>query len=865
MNSPMRNARLAIGLCGFFGLISGGPTIAQIVPDSTLPSPSTVRIEGNAFVIEGGGSTGPNLFHSFSEFSVPIGNEAFFNNAASIENIIGRVTGNGISNIDGVLRANGAANLFFINPNGIAFGPEARLDIGGSFVASSAESLVFADGNTFSAVGSGGSPPLLTIATPVGLQLGSNPGDIRVAGIGSNLTQSLIDFNFSDNTNPGLQVAPDRTLAFVGGAIVLEGGILTAPSGRIELGGVADTTVGITTVPEGFSLSYDENADFQPILFSQRALADTDGTLAGASGEGGSIRVRGESLRLIENSLLFVENQGMQAGGAIDVSVTGPIEVTDVEPLPGGEGRSLSGIVAIATGEGGSGDIDLEAGSLFIDNGAIIINNTFGNGNGGNINVAVEDRVRVALTDPAVAEFGSVVGQTTLETATSGPATAGNVRITARRVLVEGGGILVSNTGFGVAGRSGNVTIDASESVEVRGFFPGTTVPSILGTTSNTSTDTGSIKVNTQRVVVRDGAVLATTAFAGGASGNVRIDASESVEISNSPSPSRRSGIGSSVLNFSFLGFPIPTSDAGTTIVRTENLIVDDANLTAINQGEGNGGTIAVEAEKIRITNGGQITTEAIVGNAGNITIAVDDRLRLRDFGRISASAAGSGNSGSITISAEDVSVRTDGSIHADAADGNAGSITIAAEKLRVSPGQITASAIGFGNGGTIAIAAEDSAVRQGSSIAVNATDGNAGNIAIAAEDLAVRQGSTVTANAVSGDGGLVQIAVEDLSVSPNSSITATSEFGTDGIVAIVESDDGFAEAFQQFSEAFAGLPAELADIVSTLEGDRCSHSSTTSDATEHFVEARGWQHDRDGNVLLTAEAIDESCAIASR
>jgi filamentous hemagglutinin family protein len=108
-------------------------TQAQVTPDGTTST--TVNKNGSNFTIEQGDRVGDNLFHSFNEFSVPTLGSAAFNNPSDIANIFSRVTGSSISSIDGLISANGAANLFLINPNGIIFGENASLNLGGSFGA----------------------------------------------------------------------------------------------------------------------------------------------------------------------------------------------------------------------------------------------------------------------------------------------------------------------------------------------------------------------------------------------------------------------------------------------------------------------------------------------------------------------------------------------------------------------------------------------------------------------------------------------------------------------------------------------------------------------------------------------------------
>jgi hypothetical protein len=68
------------------------PAFAQITPDGTVG----ITVTGSPnFIIDGGTrpNNGPNLFHSFSQFSVPTGGSAIFKNAADVVNILSCVIG----------------------------------------------------------------------------------------------------------------------------------------------------------------------------------------------------------------------------------------------------------------------------------------------------------------------------------------------------------------------------------------------------------------------------------------------------------------------------------------------------------------------------------------------------------------------------------------------------------------------------------------------------------------------------------------------------------------------------------------------------------------------------------------------------
>ncbi|MFM2315610.1 MAG: hypothetical protein RLZZ04_4888 [Cyanobacteriota bacterium] len=282
---------------------------AQVTPDDTLPDDSVVTPQGEKIQIEGGTTRGNNLFHSFQEFSVPNGKEAAFNNADSIENILSRVTGGNESVINGGISANGSANLFLINPAGIIFGENASLNVGGSFIGSTADNLLFPDGVEYSATDTN-TQPTLTINAPIGLGFRDNPQPIT--------NSSLFDI---DNS-VGLSVPKDKTLALIGGDISLSGGIISSEGGRIELGSVGEnSTVSLTEIAQGWDVGYKGVENFQDLSLTRQASVESRGA------DTGDIEVQAQNINVLEGSAINILTSQGKAGN-LRVFATESVEVS---------------------------------------------------------------------------------------------------------------------------------------------------------------------------------------------------------------------------------------------------------------------------------------------------------------------------------------------------------------------------------------------------------------------------------------------------------------------------------------------------------------------------------------------------------
>ena len=195
------------------------PGHAAVVLDGTLGRSGPLTGPDYQIMQDLGKTVGQNLFHSFSAFSLGLSESAVFSGQAGLQNVISRVTGGEQSLINGYIRSKiPGANLYLINPAGIVFGSAGRLDVKGSFHASTADYLLLGTDGRFDALHPQDS--VLTAAAPSAFGfLSQNPAPVSVGGL--------------------LQPADGKMLSLSGGPINLDSAILYSPLGTVALTSVS--------------------------------------------------------------------------------------------------------------------------------------------------------------------------------------------------------------------------------------------------------------------------------------------------------------------------------------------------------------------------------------------------------------------------------------------------------------------------------------------------------------------------------------------------------------------------------------------------------------------------------------------------
>ncbi|MBE9047549.1 S-layer family protein [Pleurocapsales cyanobacterium LEGE 10410] len=718
-------------------LFTTSNSVAQVTSDNTINT--KVNNNGNVAEITGGETRGNNLFHSFDDFSVDTNNEAFFNNANNINNIFSRVTGGKISNINGLIRANGSASLFLINPAGIVFGEGARLDIGGSFYGSTATGILFEEGE-FSAADL--ADPLLTINAPIGLNFRDNPGDIvNLANFGLT-TQALEQEIDSEATTvnlvtgiTGLEVESGQNLALIGGDIFLEYSGITAPGGNVTLGGLS----------QAGQIAFDEGSFNFPDDVNKADLALSDNALVRVMGDGGGfINIEVNNLTLAEQSQLLA---GIAEGMGGSNTVAGDIVINASESVTligSGEFESpridLDTAIVNAVGLpparvenftredvdntlGSSGSIFIDTKELNITERSLIGTRLYGIGNTQDINIEA---------DTVLLNEGTISSQVGLFNE-KGQGSSGNININSNNFSATNLSFIVTdNYGTG-EGNAGNINLWAADSITIEDELV-TALISEIGDQAVGNAGDINFTANSLRLI--DNSQLITQIRGRGNAGSINLDIANSIVISNAD-------LQAQVL-------PEGKGTGGNIQIETATFeLLSGSQLLSDSKSIGDSGDIIVRAdESVSIADSiiSTGTLENAQGSSGKIEI-ISPRVFLTDKAIISSSPAGVGDTADINIDAETISLDDFSLITASSRTNNSqesGNITLNSDRLTVKNGSIiNASTSSKFDGGQININSQILEIFSGG-VLQTATDsnGNAGDINLNISDGIILNGN---------------------------------------------------------------------------------------------------------------------------
>ena len=868
------------------------PATAQNISTDGSVGPKGTLLGPNYIIPAQLGQTrGSNLFHSFSTFSVLGGESANFTGPTTVQSIFSRVTGGSVSNINGLLTSTiPGVNLFLLNPAGVLFGPNASVNIGGSFRVSTADYIRFIDGYKFS--------------TTLGADGNFTSAPYAAFGF---LGPTAAPITFDRST---IEVKPGQTLAVVGGNITLNGpaangeNMLQAKSGEVHVVSVASAgEVPIVVPPGPGALPMNQFTNLGTITLTNNAriaAPPTDGNLT----PGGRILMRGGKLVLDQGSAVFASTGGnldappvamdIQMREAVVLDNGSALSATNVEGTGNGgdmllsaasvELKNNSSLNTFYLGNGKGSDLVIDTGTLSLTNSRIEAS-SFGavnSGNGGAISIRATEQVNInptsliqslnfqgtgsaspiSITTPSLNILGGSIALTGIRgiTGGNGPASAvtlnvGTLEITGNNALIDTRARNLSVTGtqlplFGggpitIQGQGGAGT--AADLVHISGTGA---EGGLLTKTEGRGTG-GAISITANRVVMDSGGLITATTESIGSAGTITLNV-DSLEVTSGAT---------------IEGSTTGAGAGGTVIVQgvagpAQSIFVDGANsgFFSTTSATGAGGSIHLAGQSVTVQNEGTVSasTSGLLPSATGGTITVNgSTVQVNSGATITAQSTGQGDAGAITLSASDVLSTSGGIVTSSALSAKGGNITMTAPTVTVAGGSVTAETAGAGQAGSIVVNGNTIGVSGGAELSSSSTgnatgaagtvtlQGLAGNGALA-QSVTLNNGKLLTSATGSGAGGDILVRAPAITLTNNASISATTNSGNAGSLTLTDAATLNATNSSLTTESTTGRGGSI-DLAGTTA---INLTGTTVSATVKGGSEAG------GNITMTAPTV---------
>ncbi|NEO45773.1 MAG: filamentous hemagglutinin N-terminal domain-containing protein [Moorea sp. SIO4A3] len=504
---------------------------------------------------------------------------------------------------------------------------------------------------------------------------------------------------------------------------------------------------------------------------------------------GGEVTIPGGVIAALDGRIEL----GSVGNGVVNLTPTDTSFVLDYSAVQAFQDISLSeGAFVITRGESG-GSIQVQGANVSLSDRSFVFADTRGSGSGGGIVVEASQLSLEGGSRISADVFGSGQG--------------GDVSITTGQLIVSDGAQVSAST-FG-EGDGGNLSVDADSKVQVIGTSASGRFPSGLFAQTSETGNGGDVSISTGELMVSDGAQVAASTFGEGEGGNLTVNADSKVQVIGTSA----SGRFLSTLSTLTLG----TGKAGDVSITTGELIVSDgAQVSAETFGDGNGGTLTVNAsdsvQVIGTSANGEFTSGLLIqanpgatGNAGKLLNITTGKLIISDGAVISARSFEQGSSaGTVDINANSIFLNNNGIITAETA-GDQGNITLSSPDIQLS---------------------------NESKITTDANNAIGGNITIDTDILVGLGNSDITANAQLGPGGRVTIKAQSIlglefrdRLTPGNDITATSDLGPSFNISQLDPTSGLTE-----------LPASPVDAEAILANDLCGFENNRIAGGSSFI-----------------------------